>query len=82
MASFILKGLVTNDGIDGLQKGNRRQLACDRLMFTYAAALSQAVPAATVYVPGRSAANENQALMKPMKTTHLAEIFSLLIYLL
>ena len=51
-------------------------------MFTYAAASSQSVPAATVYVPGRSAAYEKQALMKAMKTTRLAEIFKLLIYLL
>ena len=51
-------------------------------MFTYAAALSQAVPAATVYVPGRSVAYENQALMEAMKTTRLAEIFRLPIYLL
>ena len=51
-------------------------------MFTYDAALSQAMLAATVYVPGRSAAYENHSLMKPMKMTCLAEIFKLLIYLL
>ena len=52
----------------------KREISANLFATDKCSHMPQAVPAATVYVPGRSATYENQASMKPMKTAHLAEI--------